>query len=85
MSKPPFDQDDPVGMVTHPSSPYAWVARHATWEMVIWAIELSEIDRHRRFAELARRGPISHLDPRSLQRFASLAVVIQDRRRMGLL
>jgi hypothetical protein len=53
--------------------------------MVIWAIELSEIDRHRRFAELARRGPISHLDPRSLQRFASLAVVIQDRRRMGLL
>jgi hypothetical protein len=84
MSERFFDQDDPFGMASHPSSPFNWIEEQAAPAAVIWAIELSESERRKRVLELADRGQISKLDPQTRQRFAALVLIIRDRRLLGL-
>jgi hypothetical protein len=68
----------------HPSGPFRWVAEYASYEAVVWAIELSDAGRRRHLLELAARGPISALDRDSLARFAALVTVVRDQRAFGL-
>jgi hypothetical protein len=78
------DDDDYRNATAHPSDPFRWIREYATYETVVWAIELSEVGRRRHLLELVSRGPISALDRHSLARFAALVIVMQDRRAMGL-
>jgi hypothetical protein len=77
-------ESDHAGSAGHPSGPFRWVAEYATYEEVVWAIELSDAERRRHLLELAARGPISALDRDSLARFAALVTVVRDQRALGL-
>jgi hypothetical protein len=77
-------KDDSIDRALHPSAPFRQIAEKASYEEVIWAIELSDDDRRLNFAELVSRGPMSALDRESLARLSALVVVMQDRRSMGL-
>lgn len=84
MSDRSQDSGDHLDRAAHPSAPIRWIAQYATYETVVWALELSEVGRRRHLLELTSRGPISGLDRDSLARFAALAIIIQDRRDLGL-
>ena len=75
---------DHVSSSAHPSGPFRWVAEYASYEAVVWAIELSDVARRRHLLELAARGPISALDRDSVARFAALVTVARDQRALGL-
>jgi hypothetical protein len=84
MSDWPNNEDDHVSKAVHPSGPFRRVAEYASYEAVVWAIELSDAGRRRHLLELAARGPISALDRDSLVRFAALVTVVGDQRALGL-
>jgi hypothetical protein len=78
------DHGEYPNRAVHPSQPFKWIVEYATYESVVWAIELSDVGRRRHLLELASRGALSDLDRDSLAQYAALVVVTQDRRAMGL-
>jgi hypothetical protein len=78
------NEGDYPGKAIHPSKPFGWVAEFASYEAVMWAVELSDIERRRHLLEFASRGPISGLDTDSLARLAALVAIARDRRALGL-
>jgi hypothetical protein len=84
MSDRLHNEGDYPDAAIHANRSFKLVWEFASCEAVVWAIELSDVERRRRLLELVSRGPISGLDTESFACLAAMVTIARDRRALSL-